>query len=192
MKDLNLFSNSSFYRFFSVFFFLSCGLYISAQPPVTEKDFDKAFEDRVQQELLYDVYIPQDLADAFIQLNKLIDEDSKVKFKNMPEAEAGVKLHFSFGRWIIHNWGFYGGSRFSKYLNSLGLYDPDIMAKFVIITYHRNLNRKPLEVKLLLDHFELEKQAQVNEKKSQQKVLSEQTRKLTPEEVAKRKEKIKN
>ena len=192
MKDLNLFFYCSSNRFILVSLFLGYGLLLTAQPPVSEEDFDKAYEDRVQQEMLYDVYIPQDLAEAFIQLNKLIDEDSKVKFKNMPEAQAGVKLHFSFGRWIIHNWGFYGGSRFSKYLNSLGLYDPDIMAKFVIVTYHRNLNRKPLEVKSLLEQFEQEKQAQDNEKKSQQKVLSEQTRKLTPEEVAKRKEKIKN
>ncbi len=142
--------------------------------------------------MLYDVYIPQDLTDAFIQLNKLIEEDSKLKFKNMPEAQAGVKLHFSFGRWIIHNWGFYGGSRFSKYLNSLGLYDPDNMAKFVIITYHRNLNRKPLDVKALLDQFEQEKQKKLEAEKTKQKVLSEQTRKLTPEEVTRRKENIRN
>jgi len=165
---------------------------MSAQPPVSEEDFDKVYEQRVQQEMLYDVYIPKDLTDAFIQLNKLIEEDSKLKFKNMPEAQAGVKLHFSFGRWIIHNWGFYGGSRFSKYLNTLGLYDPDTMARFVIITYHRNLNRKPLDVKPLLDQFEQEKQKKLGEEKAKQKILSEQTRKLTPEEVTKRKENIKN
>lgn len=172
-------------------FLLNC-LLLGAQPPVAEDDFDKAYDYRISQEILYGVYIPEDITDAFIQLNKLIDDDSRMKFKNMPEADAAVKLHFSFGRWILHNWGFYGGSRFSKYLNSLGLYDPDVMAKFVIITYHRNLNRKPLEVKALLEKFELEKQAKEATEKSQQKVISEQTRKLTPEEVAKRKEKIKN
>ncbi len=172
--------------------FLSNCYLLGAQPPVSEEDFDKAYEYRISQEILYGVYIPEDITDAFIQLNKLIDDDSRLKFKNMPEADAAVKLHFSFGRWITHNWGFYGGSRFSKYLNSLGLYDPDVMAKFVVITYHRNLNRKPLEVKALLEQFEKEKQAKEASEKSQQKIISEQTRKLTPEEVAKRKEKIKN
>ncbi|KAA3626746.1 MAG: hypothetical protein DWQ02_20240 [Bacteroidetes bacterium] len=174
------------------FLFLLSFLLLGAQPPVSEEDFDKAYEYRISQEILYGVYIPEDITDAFIQLNKLIDDDSRMKFKNMPEADAAIKLHFSFGRWILHNWGFYGGSRFSKYLNSLGLYDPDVMAKFVIITYHRNLNRKPLEVKALLEKFEQEKQTKEATEKSQQKVISEQTRKLTPEEAAKRKEKIKN
>lgn len=160
-----------------------------AQPPSGEKDFEEAYKRRVSQEMLFGVYIPEDLTDAFIQLNKLIDDDSRAKFRSMPEEAASVKLHFSLGRWIMHNWGFYGGSRFSKYLNTLGLYDPDIMTRFVIITYHRNLNRKPLEVKNLLDYFEAQKEKAVAEEKSKQKVISEQTRKLTPEEVAKLKEK---
>lgn len=175
-----------------LFLFFVSTLPLLAQPPETEKDFEESYQKRVNQEYLYDVYIPEDLTDAFIQLNKLIDEGSRLKFKNMSEADASMKLHFSFGRWISYNWGFYGGSRFSKYLNSMGLFDPDAMTRFVIIAYHRNLNRRPLDVKQLLEKFQEEKAQKLDEEKSRQKVISEKTRKLTPEEVAKEKENIRN
>jgi hypothetical protein len=163
-----------------------------AQPPASEEDFEKAYQSRISKDVLYGVYIPEDLTDAFIQLNKLIDEDSKNKFKNMPEAAAAVKLHFSFGRWIMHNWGFYGGSRFTNYLNTLGVYDPDVMVKFVILTYHRNLNRKPLDVKMILDQYKAQKEEELAKENGKRKVVSEKTRKLSQEEIAKLKEKEKN
>lgn len=175
-----------------IFFLMLSGLWLSAQPPVNESDYDKTYKSRISKDVLYGVYIPEDLTDAFIQLNKLIDKESKAKFKNMPEAAAAVKLHFSFGRWIIHNWGFYGGSRLSHYLNNMGVYNPDEMAKFIIITYHRNLNRKPLEVKKLLETFKEEREKAATSKKGKQKVVSEQVRKLSPEEIKQLQEKEKN
>src|SRR5690606_32780541 len=86
--------------------------YSTAQEfPVTEDQFEKEYQKRIQKEFLNGVYIPKDLADCFVQLNRLTDDASKTKFKNMPEEDAARKLHFSLGRWIIYNWGFYEGSR---------------------------------------------------------------------------------
>ncbi|GJM34108.1 MAG: hypothetical protein DHS20C18_31090 [Saprospiraceae bacterium] len=123
---------------------------IAQKLPETDEEFEKAYQERIQQEYLFNVYIPADLTDAFVQLNKLIDQPSKEKFKSHPEAEAAHKLHFSLGRWIIHNWGFYQGSRLTHFLNGIDLFHPDDMARFIIITYHRNLNRQSLEVKALV------------------------------------------
>ncbi|MBK8705690.1 MAG: hypothetical protein IPN33_20420 [Saprospiraceae bacterium] len=95
----------------------------------------------------------------------------------MAEPDAARKLHFSFGRWIIHNWGFYGGSRFSHFLKGLGIHHPDDMAQFVIVSYHRNLNRKPLDVKAQITYYQ-EKRAKENEEKLKKgKVLHQETRK---------------
>lgn len=124
------------------------------KPPDTEAEFEAAYQKRIQKETLDGVYIPKDLKDAFIQLNKLIDDDSKAKFKKMPEAAVAKKLFFSFGRWITYNWGFYGGSRLSNYLRTLGIYFPEDMASFVMIAYHRNLNREKLDIKGLVEYFE--------------------------------------
>jgi hypothetical protein len=128
---------------------------LSAQkPPETEEEFEKAYKRRIQEEYLDGVYIPKDLADAFVQLNRLINDPSKAKFRNAPEMEAAKKLHFSLGRWITVNWGFYGGSRLSHYLKGLGVHHPDDMARFIIITYHRNLNREKLGVQELVAGFQ--------------------------------------
>ncbi len=150
------------------------------KPPETDDEFEQAYQRRIQQEYLYNVYIPSDLADAFIQLNKLIDQPSKDKFKNHPEEEAARKLHFSLGRWIIHNWGFYEGSRLSHYLKGLGLHYPDDMARFIMITYHRNLNRKTLDVKPLIE--------EILENRKKEEAAREQTGEVIHTETRKRKQ----
>ena len=147
------------------------------KPPETENEYEKAYQRRIQQELLHNVYIPKDLADAFIQLNKLIDPASKMKYKTMPEEEAVKKLYFSFGRWIIHNWGFYGGSRLSHHLKSIGLHHPDDMSKFIMITYHRNLNRQKLRAKDLVEDFQAARKKEYDNRLKNGTIIHTETRK---------------
>ena len=141
------------------------------------KSYDKTYQKRIKKEKLFGVYIPKDLGDAFARLNRLISKESKVKFKRANEGVAIRKLHFSFGRWMIHNWGFYEGSRFSHYLRKLGIYNPDDMARFVMTTYHRNLNRKPLEVKELVEMFQANQAKKKKERLSEGTVISKTTKK---------------
>lgn len=119
-----------------------------------ETDFEKQFQQRIKKDVINGVYIPQDLAECFQELNKKISEESKRKFKAMSEADAATKLHFSLGRWIWYNWSLYEGSRLSVYLNKVGVHHPEDMAKLIIISYHRYLNKKPLEVKSLAEEID--------------------------------------
>lgn len=105
------------------------------------------YNERIKKERLFGRYIPKDLNDAFLQLDQLIDDKDKQTFRILSEWDATHKLYFSFQRWIINNWGFDGGSRFSHYLKGIGLSHPEDMATFVILTYHRKLNKKELDVK---------------------------------------------
>lgn len=149
------------------------------KPPETADEYEKAYQRRIRQELIRGVYIPKDIGDAFAQLNRLTDKESRAKFKSIPENIAVRKLHFSLGRWLIVNWGFYEGSRLTVWLNQVGLFHPDDMARFVITTYHRNLNRKSLDVKELVEQL-LDARAKMEEeqkKKSSKTILSEETRK---------------
>lgn len=146
-------------------------------PPGNQAEYEKEYESRIKRDHLYGVYIPKDLTDAFIQLNRLIDEPSRQKFKSMPEDEAASRLFFSFGRWITHNWGFYGGSRLSHYLRQLGVSHPDDMAQFIIIAYHRNLNRNPLEVKALVERFRAKRLEEIEAKRKEGTIIHEETRK---------------
>ena len=128
------------------------------KPAETASEFEAAYQRRIIQERINGVYIPRDLADAFVQLNQLIDQESRRKFKAVPEEEAVRKLHFSLGRWITHNWGFFEGSRLSHYIRKLGVYHPEDMARLIIISYHRYLNKKDLGIKGQLEFYQ-EKQA---------------------------------
>lgn len=119
-----------------------------------ENEIEKQFQQRIKKDVINGVYIPQDLAECFQELNKKISEESKRKFKAMSEADAATKLHFSLGRWIWYNWSLYEGSRLSVYLNKVGVHHPEDMAKLVIISYHRYLNKKPLEVKALAEEID--------------------------------------
>lgn len=118
--------------------------------PASQKPED-IYNWRVQQEELNGVYIPKDLAECFTELDKKISKMSKVKFKDMDENTAMEKLHYSLGRWIWYNWGFYEGSRLSVYMNKVGVHDPEDMASFIIVAYHRHLNSQPLEPQKLAE-----------------------------------------
>lgn len=153
-----------------------------AQPPQTKEEFEKNYQKRIQQEVLEGQYIPKDLTDAFVQLNKLIDADSKIRFKSVSEEEAVHKLYFSFGRWIIENWGFYGGSRLSHYLRELGIAHPEDMSQFIIVSYHRNLNRKELKVKEQVTAYQEKRKQEHLDRLAKGKVIKEQTRKVPKNE----------
>ncbi|PHN08398.1 hypothetical protein CRP01_00360 [Flavilitoribacter nigricans DSM 23189 = NBRC 102662] len=153
------------------------GAKLKAEAEAEKSALEQDYETRVRQEVLYGVYIPKDLAESFSELNKRTDADSRKKFTAMSEEDARHKLHFSLGRWIIHNWGFYGGSRLSKYLNDVGIFDPDDMARFIIITYHRELNGKPLGVKELVEGFQEVRKAEKEQRLKEGKVIHQETRK---------------
>lgn len=162
---------------------LLTGVSLLAQDPAqTKAEFERNYQNRIKQEVLFGVYIPKDLDDAFTELNKKIDAGSKAKFKTVSEEEAIHKLYFSLGRWIIENWGFYGGSRFSNYLRELGITYPEDMAEFVIVSYHRSLNRKELKIKEQVEAFKAKREKEYLERASQGKVLHEETRKVNKNE----------
>lgn len=149
-----------------------------SQPSVSpDAAIDKKYEERIKKEYIHGVYIPEDLTDAFSRLNKLIDKDSKKKFKEVSEAIAVKKLHFSLGRWMIYNWGFYEGSRLSHSIKQLGVYHPDDMARFIIITYHRYLNKEDLKVKELISEFGEKQEKEKEARKNKGKVIHTEKRK---------------
>jgi hypothetical protein len=107
--------------------------------------FNKQYKENIQKSRINGVYIPEDLNDAFKELRDLSNPESLNKFKLAEEMMVAKKLHFGLGRWMIYNWNFYDGSRFSNYLKEKGLSHPDDMAKFVMICFHRHLNNTDLE-----------------------------------------------
>jgi len=153
--------------------FLGSCVSVFAQKEMT---VEERYEWRLKQEKLYGIYIPKDLTDAFVQLNKRIDADSKAKFKNAEEAVVAQKLQFSLGRWMIVNWGFYEGSRLTAFLNQLDLHHPEDMARFIIITFHRSVNRESLEVKTLVEELKTKRAELEQDRLLQGEILHQETR----------------
>jgi hypothetical protein len=88
------------------------------------------------------VYIPKDLNDCFLQLNRIINKVDKEEFKNMAEQEAVGMTHFSIGLWMRNNWQLWSGSRLSKYFNEIGISHPDDMSRIILDSYHRYLRKE--------------------------------------------------
>ena len=122
-----------------------------SQPAATEEQHEQSYDWRVRQEMLYGVYIPRDLGEVFVQLNQLSEAADRANFKMLNERKAATKPFFGLGRWMSHNWGFYGGSRLTAYLNQLGLFHPDDMTRFLLIMYHRHLNKASLDPRPVVD-----------------------------------------
>lgn len=163
------------FLFFLLFICFS-GLLTAQKPPENQTEFEKAYERRIRKDVLHGVYIPKDLNDAFIELNKKIDAESKAAFKSYPEDKVADKLFYGFGRWIIHNWGFYGGSRLSNYIKSMGIYHPEDMARFIIVAYHRHLNEKSVDIVELMKMFHEKQNKEKEELLEGGEILHEETR----------------
>lgn len=147
-------------------------------PANTEAEFEAEYQERIKKEKLFNIYIPKNLDDAMIQLDKLTPPEGKAVFKALPEDSVVSAMHDRLGRWIMMNWGFYGGSRLSHYLRSAKITYPEDMADFLLLAYHRHLNGKPIPIKdLALEFREKRKKEWENEKK-EAKVISETRRKV--------------
>lgn len=135
--------------------------------PEFEKEFEAQYQQRIKKSRINGVYIPKDIDDAFVELERLSHPEDLKKFARQPEEEVSRKLHFGLGKWMIVNWGFYEGSRFSHYLKEKGLTFPDDMAQVVLRLFHRHLNKVPIEEDALIAHY-----AEIR-KKEREKILDE-------------------
>jgi len=139
---------------FSIILFLFAYTSVQSQNIAnTRAEFDSLYRVNIKLSYVNGVYIPKDLDDAFSSLSQLSPPESIQKFKMADEDMVCRKLHFGLGKWMIVNWNFYEGSRFSHYLKRIGLLHPDDKAQFVLRTYHRFLNGKELNEKEIIDGF---------------------------------------
>lgn len=96
------------------------------------------------------VYIPRDLRDCFVQLDRMLSETDKQELKH-PDAEHGLgRFHFGLGLWMRNNWQLWGGSRLQQYFERLGITHPDNMSGIILGAYSDYLNGKALDEKSLV------------------------------------------
>ena len=97
---------------------------------------------RMTAERIEGVYIPRDLGECFVELDKLLTEIDKKEMKALPDREDMIQYHMDIGMWMRNNWGLWGGSRLQKYFTSRGVTHPDEMSSIVLEFYYDWLNGK--------------------------------------------------
>jgi len=161
------------YIFFLSFAVAMCGI----QSNVTaQSKMDSIYEANLLKKEINGVYIPANMKEAFRELVHLSSEASLDKLKAAPEDVAATKLHLGLGKWIAAKWNFYEGSRFTKYLNDLGVSYPDDMIQFTIVSFHRFLNQRDIKLEIRGAEYQKKTQAAFEERLKKAKTISKRKR----------------
>ncbi|MBL7815380.1 MAG: hypothetical protein JNL70_10225 [Saprospiraceae bacterium] len=161
-----------------VYFFAILTFSLFAQeeptPASSAADIKRNYEWRIQQSKISGQYIPKDIFDAFNELNRLTDAESRQKFMSMAENDAARKLYFSLGRWITTNWGLYEGSRLGHYLREAGVSFPEDQAMAIIVCWHRSLNKKDINFKQVKEILAARRKKEREERLKKMPVIKEE------------------
>ncbi len=98
-------------------------------------------------------YIPRDLDDALVELDRIMG--TKGHDEVMRTTEDGmIKYHRGLGTWLRNNWGLWKGSRLSEYFHQLGIRHPDDMSGIIFDSYWRKLHGSPIELEDQVRHYQ--------------------------------------
>jgi hypothetical protein len=119
--------------------------------PVAEEERKREIEKeeieylvRIKQDSIDHIYIPSNIDDCFLQLNKIMSYTAKKEFAAKKEHHVIGEYHLGLGLLMRNNWGLWNGSRLSHYFNELGVSHPESMSSVIMISYHRYLNKKDI------------------------------------------------
>lgn len=100
----------------------------------------EAYKKRIVADSIDGLYIPKNLEECFIELNKLLKPKDIEAIKNLKDREETIMYHHGMGTWLRNNWGLWGGSRLQQYLLKKGIKHPDSMSALILEYYYDWLN----------------------------------------------------
>jgi hypothetical protein len=107
------------------------------------------------------VYIPRDINDVFRVLNKLMPPAERAIVKSYEEDSAVSKLWKSGPPDFFYDWKLGNPpSRIVKYFNNLGISHPYDLTRSIIISYHRYLNNKPINLDKIIRTIKKERESE--------------------------------
>ena len=139
---------------------------------------DSLYQENIRKSKLYGVYIPRDIEDAMLTLDKLTDEAAREPLKTIHEDTMARKLFFGLGRWMEYNWNFEEGSRMSHYLRKKGLVYTEDMTRFMLITYHRHVNKRKPDTDALIQRILEERRKKQKAEEDKLPVIHSEKKKL--------------
>jgi len=100
----------------------------------------EAYKNRIVADSINGLYIPKNLEECFLELDKLLKPKDIEAIKNLKDRNETILYHHGFGTWLRNNWGLWGGSRLQQYLIAKGLSHPDNMSATILEFYYDWLN----------------------------------------------------
>ncbi len=98
------------------------------------------------------VYIPKDLDDCFVELNKIIPTKDIEIFKDTVKEDLSC-YHHGFGTSLRNKWGLWKGSCLSKWFKDQGIRHPDDMSGIIMKSYWRYLKKKPIDLDAQIEYY---------------------------------------
>jgi len=101
------------------------------------------------------VPIPNNIDEAHSLLLKILDKETIRKFKNTAQEDIGGLYHMGLGAWIRNEWGLWDeeDNKLRKYFHELGIEHPDNISGIILETFWLKLNKKPVNMKKILDPY---------------------------------------
>ena len=83
------------------------------------------------------VYIPKDLGECFMELDKMLPEIDRKEMAALTDKSEMIRYHMGLGMRLRNIWGLWGGSRLQKYFTDRRVTHPDDMSG-IILDYYFN------------------------------------------------------
>lgn len=125
------------------------------------------------------IYIPLNLEDCLLQLDKILDDSTKTSIK-MPQEEM-ASYHFGIGRWLRSHWNLWSGSRLQQWFEKQGVDHPDNMSGIILSVYQEYLRDKNLDINCLFSDISREIQKEMEHWDILQKEKDETIEFIAPE-----------
>jgi len=104
------------------------------------------------------VYIPKDIYDCFTELNRLLNDSTKLMIKEKNTAFDLSEYHMGIGRWMRNNWGLWGGSRLQTYFKNKNVKHPDNISGIILFAYCNYLKGENIDIDKIIEKSRLEEE----------------------------------
>lgn len=94
-----------------------------------------ALQKRLVAESIEGRYIPKNLQEAFLELDKELSEINRKEMTSLKSRKDMIKYHRGLGMWMRNNWGLWGGSRLQKYFSDKGVAHSEDMSSVILFFY---------------------------------------------------------
>ncbi len=91
-------------------------------------------------------YKPKNLNECMTKLDLMLTEVDRDTIRSMNEHDFAISQHFSLGLHIRNYWGLWKQKALYHFFDSLGVTHPDNISGIILVSYHRYLSNKEIDL----------------------------------------------